>query len=220
MNSKKCKTTILLIGLILLTGCGPTTHAVSNSTPKQTAQITSSQTKKEEQLSETINIIEDVMAIHVPSNWISNGNSYFKDGKIQLYIESADFNEKKLKNAFGYKNEKQCVKRYFYNGTDIDEGEQCTKDYLFPSYRFHATAEKYYKNGNGEAVASDDPIIIQALIDKKNQKIYMMYFTNDMAKEEKVDAFLSKITKYDEKKFYNEESGLYRWQNGASFYEN
>ena len=46
----------------------------------------------------------------------------------------------------------------------------------------------------------------------------MLYFFDEMADEERVDAFLEGITLFDEKDFYDETDGLFRWQGGAEKY--
>lgn len=177
--------------------------------------------KKTDQKNETttVDVISDYVQITVPADWTSMGDSYYKNGRIQLFIDTFDFDVEKLKKEFSYADDKECIRNFFYNGSEADDGITYKKQSLiFPSYQFKMTADKYFKDKNGIAVDNQDPMIVQAMIDSKHKTLYMLYFTDEMADEKKVDDFLSNITRFDETHFYDEEFGLYRWQGGAEIY--
>lgn len=158
----------------------------------------------------------------IPADWTIWGSEYIKNGRTQLYMEEHPFSDAHIKNLmkeFGYPDEKACMKEYIYNGSEWDEGVEYDKqELILPSYRFKGTADKYYKSGEGQAVDNSEPIILQAMIDRKKHKLYMLYFTDEMADEKKADEFLAKMTRVDEKEIYDEEFGLYRWQGGADYF--
>lgn len=213
-----------LLGLLLssvicfgLLGCGSKNNTDVNVDSK--SKTTEIQNDKKE-TKEAIHII-DRFQFNIPIDWVTMGNSFYKSGKEQLFIESYEYNKKKLESAFGYTTDEECIQNYFYNGSEVVDAKQYTEKQLFlPSYRFHMVADKYYKSNEGDAADCNDPIVTQAFIDNKNNMLYIMYFLDEMADDAKVDEFLNKIKEFDENTFYDEESGLYRWQNGAEFYSN
>lgn len=222
MKKKLFKLLLCLITCFGLIGCGSKNNV--DITEEKTSQITENKNDKgaadrqEEQ--ESSHIIGRFQC-SIPSGWVTVGNSFYKDGREQIFIDIYEYDKKKLKSAFGYTTDEECIRNYFYNGSEVLDSNKYTEKELFlPSYRFHMVADKYYKANKGDAADCSDPIVTQAFIDEENKTLYIMYFLDEMADDAKVDEFLDKIKEFDETSFYDEDCGLYRWQNGAEFYGN
>lgn len=141
-----------------------------------------------------------------------NPKQYEHQGREQLFIESFEYNKKKLESAFGYTTDEECIQNYFYNGSEVvDLKDYTEKELCLPSYRFHMMSDKYYKANEGDSADCSDPIVTQAFIDEENNMLYVMYFLDEMGEDGKVDELLNKMTEFNENTFYDEECGLYRW---------
>ena len=167
--------------------------------------------KQEESRETEVSVELDDLSFKIPCDWTILSTSHFqKNDNEVLYIETAGFDEEALKEAFGYKTTEESIKSLLPNGVYLQsqKAETFNTDGL-STFQYKCTIDKY--NTSEEMfVQTDEVVYLDFLIDQQNKIVYIMYFLNEMADQDKISEFFSKVQ--HEEKVQNTTDMLYRWQ--------
>ena len=108
------------------------------------------------------------------------------------------YNEQALHDAFGYESEEECVRRYlmytFLN--EKGEGRKVDIGNNYPLYLYECMVLPKEEN------AEEMPVVLALLVDKEAEKIYGIFFENEMANLDSATEFLRHVTiNHDLKKY-------------------
>lgn len=139
-------------------------------------------------------VVIDDLELHIPSSWTICGNRMFSDDTPVIAVDINDFDEKRLKKEFQEDTE-ACIKSLLPNGIYLQNNSANLKNVNgFSIYEFVCTADKYSVKDD-MFVMSDDIVYLDYLIPPDENKVYCLYFMNDMACKENVESFLEKVEK-------------------------
>ena len=105
-------------------------------------------------------------------------------------LDVSDYNEQTLHDAFGYETEEECVQRYlmytFLN--EKGEGKKIDNVHGYPLYIYECSVLLKEESRN------ELPVVIAFLIDKEADKVYAIFFENDLADLNSATEFLRYVT--------------------------